>query len=197
MNVSRAGGGREGARGAASHERPRSAPDKRAWHAFCLELCAVSVLSRQAGFGAGPNPRLPRGWGLPNLHCQGVDTDQIGRRHCGANWCVGSVCRAGKLARPWPQPLRGSQGWGLRAPSSPGPAYPGERSRLALRGPIFLRSCFSSWRRSPSWSVSRDRAVRDRAGDRDDIRRGEARLGVRRGGGSREENRCLRETGRD
>jgi hypothetical protein len=36
-----------------------------------------------------------------------------------------------------------------------------------------------------------------RAGDRDDIRRGEARLGVRRGGGSREENRDLRETGRD
>jgi len=36
-----------------------------------------------------------------------------------------------------------------------------------------------------------------RAGDRDDIRRGEARLGVCRGGGSREENRGLRETGRD
>jgi hypothetical protein len=39
-------------------------------------------------------------------------------------------------------------------------------------------------------------AVHD-CGDRDDIRRREARLGVRWGGGSREENRCLRETGRD
>jgi hypothetical protein len=31
------------------------------WHVFCFKLCAVSVLSRQAGLGVGLNPRLPRG----------------------------------------------------------------------------------------------------------------------------------------
>jgi hypothetical protein len=51
---------------------------------FCLEPCAVSVLSRQAGFGAGPNPRLPRGWGLPLQQPRpGVIAKQIGVAHVG------------------------------------------------------------------------------------------------------------------
>jgi hypothetical protein len=53
-----------------------------------------------------------------------------------------------------------------------------------------LRAQLAQWRARTGWSKAR-------AGDRDDIRRGEARLGVRWGGGSRAENCGLRETGRD
>src|ERR1700681_1886988 len=78
-------------------------------------------------------------------------------------------------------------------------AYPGERSRLAPRqaGLTFCDHASPGDGRSPHGAYRETVRSATRAGDRDDIRRGEGRLGVRRGGGSREENRCLRETGRD
>ena len=66
------------------------------------------------GFAAGPQPFRTGRAGAFTVG-GGLDTDQIGGRHCGANWHSGSVCRAGKLALALAPDPTAPRGRGLRA----------------------------------------------------------------------------------